>query len=380
MKQRALAAAVLLCALMLAACGGSDSAPAGTPEESRPPATSTATPAGTPAAAATASPSPSPAPGTVTILGGGDVMLGRSIGEGILANGPLWPYQNILDVLRAADIVFVNLESPLSDRGEPADKDFVFRGPPVAARGLAEAGIGVVTLANNHMLDYGLPALFDTWKLLDDAGVKHTGAGENELAARSAEIVERNGLRVAFLGYVNTLSDSVSGFDVEQTKATDTTPGVAWLSPEAVAADVARAKQQADAVVVAFQAGLEYTETPIALQVDSARAAIDAGAAAVFGHHPHVLQGIETYNGGVIIYSLGNLVFDFDFVDYSHPGLPSALTGMLSVELSAAGVVRCEFIPMIVAEEDGRPRPVHGAEAEPVLERMRRLSDGSCGL
>jgi poly-gamma-glutamate synthesis protein (capsule biosynthesis protein) len=144
--------------------------------------------------------------------------------------------------------------------------------------------------------------------------------------------------------------------------------------------DVTAAKQQADLVLVAFQAGLEYTETPITLQVDSAHAAIDAGASVVFGHHPHVLQGIETYKGGVIIYSLGNLVFDFDYLDYAFPGLPSALTGMLSVTLSKSGVVSCEFIPMVVAEADGRPRPVSGVEAAQVLERMQRLSDGSCGL
>ena len=153
-----------------------------------------------------------------------------------------------------------------------------------------------------------------------------------------------------------------------------------WLSPQAVAEDVARAKRQADIVVVAFQAGIEYTEAPVALQVESAHAAIDAGASVIFGHHPHVLQAIETYRGGVIIYSLGNLVFDFDFVDYWYAGLPSALSGMLRVEVSKEGVLGCEFVPVIVGEADGRPRRVAGTEAAPVLERVRRLSDGSCGL
>jgi poly-gamma-glutamate synthesis protein (capsule biosynthesis protein) len=179
---------------------------------------------------------------------------------------------------------------------------------------------------------------------------------------------------------VNTPADSASGFDAEETKATATRAGVAWLSPRAIAEDVAKAKGEADVVVVAIQAGLEYTEAPIALQTAAAHAAINAGASAVFGHHPHVLQGIETYKGGVIIYSLGNLVFDLDRLDYLYPGLPSTLTGMLSVELSKDGVVGCEFVPMRIDEGDGRPRPVSGAEAAPVLERMERLSDGSCGL
>lgn len=333
----------------------------------------------TEAAEPTVTPSPSPL-ATVTIMGGGDVMLGRSLADGIAANDPTWPFEQILDILRGADIAFVDLEAPLTDRGEPADKDFVFRGPPSAAQGLADAGIDIVTMANNHVFDYGLTGLQDTWATLAGAGVKQTGSGQNETEARSPVILTMNGLRIAFLGYVNTPPDSVSGFVVEDTKATATTPGVAWLSPEVIAEDVARAKKQADLVVVAFQAGVEYTEAPIDLQIDSAHAAIDAGASVVFGHHPHVLQGIETYNGGVIIYSLGNLVFDLDFVDYSYPGLPSTLTGMLSVTLSKDGVVDCEFVPMIIGEDDGRPRPVSGAEAAPVLDRMERLSDGSCGL
>ena len=307
-------------------------------------------------------------------------MLGRSVGEGISANGPLWPFEQIMDVLASADITFVNLESPLTDGGVPADKDFVFRGPPGAAEGLADAGIGVVSLANNHALDYGLTGLRDTWAALDEASIKHVGSGERESAARAPVILERNGLRIAFLAYVSTPNDSVSGFVVEDTKATADRAGVAWLTPAAVAEDVAKAKQDADLVVVAFHAGVEYKETSIALQAESARAAIDAGASVVLGHHPHVLQGVETYNDGLIINSLGNLVFDFDSVDYLHPGLPSALSGMLRVELSKDGVVSCEFVPMIVAEEDGRPRFVEGDEAAPVLERMRRLSDGSCGL
>ena len=307
-------------------------------------------------------------------------MLGRSIADGIREHGPLWPFEGILAVLGGADIAFVNLESPLTEGGEPAIKDFVFRGPLAGAQGLKDAGIDIVSLANNHALDYGLSGLGDTSDALNAAGLPQTGSGENEAAARAPVVLERNGLRIAFLGYVNTPPDSVSGFVVEDTKATADRPGVAWLSPQVIAEDVAKAKGQADLVVVAFQAGTEYSEAPIALQIESAHAAIDAGASVVFGHHPHVLQGIETYKGGVIIYSLGNLVFDFDFVDYMHPGLPNALTGMLRVELSKDGVVGCEFVPMLVGETDGRPRAVTGAEAAPVLERMRRLSDGSCGL
>ena len=199
-------AALFSLAVLVAACGDDD--PVGTPSPS-------ASVTQAPGVATTAAPTPEPSR-TITIIGGGDVMLGRSIADGINQNGLLWPFEQILEVLGSADIAFVNLESPLTDRGEPANKDFVFRGPPAGAQGLLGAGIDVVTMANNHVLDYGLTGLRDTWAHLTAARVLQTGSGENEAAARSAVVLERNGLRIAFLGYVNTPPDSVSGFVVEE--------------------------------------------------------------------------------------------------------------------------------------------------------------------
>lgn len=307
-------------------------------------------------------------------------MLGRSIGDGIRAHGAFWPFEHIAPVLRDAGVAFVNLESPLSDGGEAADKDFVFRGPPEGAKGLAEAGVDVVSLANNHVFDYGFTGLRDTWAALNAAGVAHVGSGENFTAARSPLIVERNGLKLAFLAYVNTPPDSGSGFDASSTAATADRPGVAWLTPEAVAEDVAAAKGRANVVIVSMHTGYEYTAAANELQVASARAAIDAGASLVLGGHPHVLQGIETYNGGLIIYSLGNFVFDFDYVDYSYPGLPSALSAVLRVRLTKAGVAGCEVVPVVIDEADGRPRLVSGADAEPVFQRLRSASGASGGI
>ncbi|MBI1886331.1 MAG: CapA family protein [Chloroflexi bacterium] len=359
---------------ILAACGdgGSVLTPATSP---------TLSPAGTP----TASPQPTATEPPeesveVTLHAVGDVMLGRTLGDGIRRSGPLYPFEPVLDLLRDADITFANLESPLSERGEPAPKDFVFRGPTEGAEGLAQAGIDIVSLANNHALDYGLTALADTRAALAAAGVLYAGAGGNEAGARAPVIVGRKGLRLAFLAYVNTPSDSGSGFDVSGTAATAGRAGVAWATAEAVAADVAAARGQADIVIVSLHTGPEYQEPPSPLQVEVARAAIDAGAALVLGHHPHVLQGIERYKRGLIIYSLGNFVFDFDSVDYAHPGLPSALSAVLRVRLSEEGVLGCRVLPVVIAEGDGRPRPAAGAGAQAVLDRLARLSDGCCGL
>lgn len=337
------------------------------------------------AGASTTSPTTFPSPtitgdGEITLIAGGDVMLGRSLGEGIMQNGTRWPFEFLATMMQAADIAFVNLEAPVSPRGEPVNKDFTFRAPPEAAVSLADAGIDIVSLANNHAFDYGPDALIDTIMLVEAEQIATVGAGADLAEATEVIVLEIDGVRVAFLAYVSTPPDGNTGYMLEDTQATETTPGVNWLYPERVPNDVELAKTVADVVVVSMHTGFEYQEALSDLQTQTAHSAIDAGASLVIGHHPHVLQGIETYNGGLILYSLGNFVFDFDYVDYAYEGLPSALSAMVEVDLTTAGFTGCRIIPVIVGEADGRPRPVDGAEAQPVLDRLARLSDGSCGL
>ncbi len=301
-------------------------------------------------------------------------MLGRSIGQGIRQYGPSYPFQFVAQALSQADIAFANLESPMTEGGSPANKDYVFRAPIEAAESLAAAGIDVVSLANNHALDYGLEGFFDTMAALENSGIAYVGAGRDLAAARAPALVTVKGLRLAFLAYVNTPDDSLSGFSVAATAAMADRAGVAWATPEAIAQDVAQAALQADIVVVSLHTGFEYWEEANDLQVRLAQAAIDAGADLVLGHHPHVLQGLEEYGGGLIAYSLGNFVFDFDAADYAQPGLPSALSLILRVRLGPEGVLGYDFLPVIIDEAEGRPRLVAGEEARPVEERIARLS------
>lgn len=323
---------------------------------------------------ATVAASPASTDEEVVLAAAGDIMLGRSIGEGVLRRGSAYPFEFVAQALREADIAFANLESPISGGGLPAEKDFVFRAPPEAAEGLAAAGIDVVSLANNHALDYGLEGLSDTLAALTRWGVRYAGAGQDIVAARRPVVLEAKGLRLAILAYVSTPNDGWSGFDVSATAATTDTAGVAWATVEAVSEDVAKAAAQADIVVVSLHTGLEYREAPSQLQRELARAAIDAGADLVLGHHPHVLQGIEEYRGGLIVYSLGNFVFDFDDLDYAQPGLPSALSLILRVRLGPDGVRGYDYLPIIIGEEDGRPRLASGEAASAVEERIKRLS------
>lgn len=313
--------------------------------------------------------------GTVTLDAMGDFMLARGVATQIQRNGPEFPFAKVADRLRGADVRFGNLEFALTDRGEQARKDYTFRAPPSSAQSLASARINIVDLANNHVLDYGGQGLLDTLAALSRSGVLETGAGADAERVHTPTIVQVNGLRIAWLAYVNVPDDSVTGFVARSLEAGPGHPGVAWGTTDAIRRDVAAAKQSADLVIVALHSGFEYASDPNSVQRDLAHAAIEAGASLVLGAHPHVLQGIEYYRGGVIAYSLGNFVFDLDESDVSHYGLPSVLTMVLRVTLDAHGVTGLQIYPAIINRNDYRPEPVVGQAARPVFDRIEQLTN-----
>lgn len=283
----------------------------------------TVTPSPVPATAtATRSPSPTPTPITPTLVPSatptpvirlmavGDVMLARTVGQRLQTQGAGAAFSGVQPVLQSADLLAVNLECVISPLGEPQPKAYRFRAPAEAVDALALAGVDVVNLANNHAMDYGYAALADTRRQLTARQIVTVGAGQNDAAAHTAAVVERNGLRVAFLGYVDVMVESRTGFDTHTWTAGRNTPGVAWADPKRIATDVKAARQQADVVVVLLHSGLEERTDVSPNQRAEAQAAIDAGAALVLGSHPHVLQPVEKYHGGLIVYSLGNFIFD----------------------------------------------------------------------
>lgn len=276
------------------------------------------------AAEAQAAPPASPAPGrkpagptlspaapaaprdSLTLIAGGDVCFGKALGQELLRNPPHDPFAPAAALLASADLRFVNLESQLSDqRGEtqhPANP-LVFAGPPAGADALARAGITVVSLANNHMWDYGEAAFLETLGHLERAGVAYAGGGRSRPRAYAPAILERDGFRVAVLAVTDIWNqgtlwqhparDRVAGADLEALEAT---------------VRAARVKLHADAVVVSYHGGVEYLERPAKQTRAFAHVAIDAGADAFIGHHPHVIQGVELRRGRPIFYSLGNFV------------------------------------------------------------------------
>jgi poly-gamma-glutamate synthesis protein (capsule biosynthesis protein) len=295
-----------------------------------------------PTATATASPvSRSP----VTIAAVGDIMLGRGVAAAITENRPAAPFDRVAEPLKTADITIGNLEVVVSDGGVPEPKSYTFRTPPLAARGLAEAGFDVVALANNHSLDFGPDAMLEAESTLETAGVHPIGAGRDAADAWAPVFIERNGLRFAFISAVEVPDEA--GYGMREWAADAETPGVAWIEDGHLAGAIADARSESDVVVVMLHFGLEGSTEPSPRQRAIARLAIDAGAALVVGSHPHMLQEVEEYGGGLIAYSLGNFVFD-GFEGRAND------TGILQVTVHPEGALEWQLVPATIGW-DGLP-------------------------
>jgi len=293
----------------------------------------------------------------------GDIMLDRALGYAIQQGQIDYPFALVAAVLSQADLTVGNLESALGASGNPANKSYTFQAPAVAAESLTVAGFDLVSLANNHAMDFGEESLLEGIELLNRQGIATIGAGLNKAAAHEPVILEVNGISIAFLGYVNVPVE-ISGFDTRSWEATELSPGLAWAHLDDITLDVGTADQNADLVIVVLHSGYEYVETPSEPQQLAAKTAIDAGADLVIGHHAHVLQGVEFYNGGVIAYGLGNFAFEID-------GDPT--TAVLNVWLDRDGVRELEIIPAII-QFGGQTRLATENEATSIKERIYYLS------
>lgn len=238
----------------------------------------------------------------------------------------------ILETLRGADIAFVNLETPLTRRGVRAEKQNTLRADPAQVEDLVLAGVDVVSLANNHMLDYGVDGLTDTLAVLGERGVRHVGAGATLEAARAPVVVDSPGGRVGFLAFASTLPQGfaaaaerpgvapihvTAAFVVENPLAQEqpgTPPPVVTfplgLDVDATCEAVRALRDRADFVVVSAHWGVAGQDAIMDYQREVGRALIEAGGDLILGHHPHRLHGIEFHRGKPILYSLGNFVFE----------------------------------------------------------------------
>jgi poly-gamma-glutamate capsule biosynthesis protein CapA/YwtB (metallophosphatase superfamily) len=299
---------------------------------------------------------------TLTIIAVGDLLFDLSPRTLIAKQGGAAPLAKVADLLKDADITIGNLECPLSARGvKVAGKPdhLIFRAPPNAVESLTTAGVDIVALANNHMMDYGAPAMEDTLRTLDTAGVAHAGGGMNKADAWKPAIVEREGKKVAYLSFTQRIPSYFM--------PTASTPGIAsGKDMRAVIAAIRSAKTQADYVIVSFHWGVEQAYEVNAGQVRDGRAAIDAGADMVLSHHPHVMQGVEFYKGKLIAYSLGNFLFPYKTVE----GRKSII---LKASLGPGGVTDVTAVPVYLGEW-GRPSVQTGRSAAGILGKLKAIS------
>jgi len=303
---------------------------------------------------------------TVALIAVGDVFLSGSAASATEELG-LYPlFDDVSSTLRAADLRFCNIEGPISAKGVPLKK-CCLSSAVMLAESLGLAGFNIVSLANNHIFDYGLPAFEETLSLLTAKGIECVGAGQNIDLAVAPSIFKINGITVAFLAFSWDL--------IESQYAAKFKPGVAPLKQRVILHIVTKLRQDADVLVVSLHWGYERERYPLPYQRKMAHRIIEAGADLILGHHPHVLQGIEEYRKGIIVYSLGNFVFpDYTYKHYVlEQREENKRTFAIRVTFAKNGYIDYNIIP-VKMNAQYQPTLVLGQEAISILSEVQQLS------
>ncbi|HZJ99928.1 MAG TPA: CapA family protein [Tissierellaceae bacterium] len=236
----------------------------------------------------------------------GDILLDGHIRNHIEKQGYSYPWHYVKEYFQNDDITIGNLETSITTGGSPwPDKQFNFRSDPQNVPAMKEAGIDVVSLANNHTLDYGHEGLKDTLRYLEEGDISSVGAGIDKSDAMKSVIIEKDNIKIGILGFTRVAPD-VGWW------AADDRPGlIGAYDPQIPNAleSIEKLKAEVDILIVAVHWGKELHEEPREIDIIAAKKMIDKGADVIAGHHPHILQGIEIYKGSPIFYSLGNFVF-----------------------------------------------------------------------
>lgn len=299
--------------------------------------------------------------GEISFCAAGDVMIDRGVKKRIDQKGPDFIFEQAAGFIKHKDLSFCNLEGPVSLTGTRKNGGFAFRGLPENLDILKKCGFDFVSVANNHMLDYGSGSLTDTFSYLKEAGISYAGAGATREEAHSYVIKEVNGIKVAFIAELDM------PFVVDEVPLSAELPQMSHKRGiDDLVLEVKKAREAADLVMVSFHWGYEYTHKPQWYQKKYAKACIDAGADIILGHHPHVMQGIEVYKGKLILYSMGNLVFD-QFRKMT------SRTFLFSCDLKKNGKIKNAFITPVLIKQN-RPTFARGDAAKEIRELMKNIS------
>lgn len=282
----------------------------------------------------------------IRLMATGDVIPARSVNSRTVRENDFRnPYLKTADLLKTADIVFINLESPLVKNCPTTVEGMVFCGDVRNVEGLKFANVSVANLANNHLANYGKEGIENTVSLLKENGIAVTGLGE-------AAIITVKGKSFGFLGY-----NDIGGF-----------AGIENADVIKIASDVAALKNKTDYVVVAFHWGTEYVSDPTGRQKELAHLAVENGADLIIGNHPHWVQGVEIYKNKFVAYAHGNFVFDQMWSRETREGVVGEYV------FGENGLNGVSYYPVII-EDYAQPRFADESEANIILEKMKKSSE-----
>ncbi len=306
-------------------------------------------------------------PGARDLIVVGDVMLSRGVADPAAALAPM------SGMLRRADLTVGNLESTLSTRGEPTQGGDSFGGSPALLGPLRSAGFDALSLANNHAGDYGEQALVDTVGTLARSPIQSFGADRDLAGASRPAILERGGVRFGFVGF-NAIGETpaagTSSPGALSVRMPPRTGPLVQADLDRVLRVVRRTARQVDVVVVLPHWGTQYTHVPEPIQREVGQTLVGAGADLVVGGHPHWVQGIDAVRGVPVLHSLGNFVFDMDFMEQTMEGVVLAAT-FWGGELKAVRLLPYRMDPATFA-----PGRVRGAAAAGILDGVWSTSTG----
>jgi poly-gamma-glutamate capsule biosynthesis protein CapA/YwtB (metallophosphatase superfamily) len=302
--------------------------------------------------------------GTITIVVAGDTMLGGDAQSLLDREGYRFPFAAVAPLTQAADLMIVNLETVVTDRATPiAPRKYAYlRSKPEALEALVWAGVDAVTVANNHALDYGAEGFTNCLQRLEAAGVAYAGGGLNARAARRPLVFHFGSVRIGLLNYMEGYAAYVRQyrFFAERDR-----PGIARLDERALREDIPVLRKQVDVLLVIVHWGKEFRPVRPA-QERLGRLAIDLGADAVLGHHPHSVQDVEVYRGRPILYSLGNFVFNLASRADKDDGMLARLT------IRGQRLAQVELIPLVTRTRlvQFQPRPATPDETRAFLDKL----------
>jgi poly-gamma-glutamate synthesis protein (capsule biosynthesis protein) len=302
----------------------------------------------------------------------GDVMLGRRVGAAMARAGDYAaPLRPMAPRLAAADVTIGNFEATLSREGSPTQGGDSFAADPRVVDGLRLAGFDVLSLANNHVGDWGSRALAQTVNAVRAMGITPVGAGPDLATARAPAIVTANGVRIGVLATDSIGESPAAGAASPGTNRVNMPPRTGPIDTAAVqrvAGDVRALRPQVDLLLVVTHWGTQYTNRPEPSQRTLGRALLDAGADLVVGGHPHWVQGVEVAGDRLIAHSLGNFVFDMNFSWQVQEGV------LLEAVAWGGRLVAVELVPYVIGA-DFAPRVVDPQRGARVLDLLRATSD-----